>query len=114
MKRAGQLILFRFPRTDGGTGKLRPALLIGRLPGKHEDWLLCMASSQLQNCVADFDEIIQPNDSDFANSGLKLPTLIRIGRLAVIDGQKIIGAIGEINPKRLERIKKRLALWLRQ
>jgi len=29
MKRAGQIVLFRFPQTDLAQGKLRPALLIG-------------------------------------------------------------------------------------
>jgi hypothetical protein len=40
MKRAGQIVLFRFPRTDLGEGKLRPALLLGRLPGEYDDWLI--------------------------------------------------------------------------
>ena len=33
MKRAGQIVLFRFPHTDLEEGELRPALLLGRLPG---------------------------------------------------------------------------------
>jgi mRNA interferase MazF len=37
MKRAGQVILFRFPQADLEEGKLRPALLLGRLPGEYED-----------------------------------------------------------------------------
>ena len=44
MKRAGQIVLFRFPRTDLGEGKLRPALLLARLPGEYDDWLICMIS----------------------------------------------------------------------
>jgi len=34
MKRAGQVVLFRFPQTDLQEGKLRPALLLGKLPGE--------------------------------------------------------------------------------
>jgi hypothetical protein len=33
MKQAGQIVVFRFPQTDLEEGKLRPALLLGRLPG---------------------------------------------------------------------------------
>jgi hypothetical protein len=40
MKRAGQIVLSRFPRTDLGEGNLRPALLLGRLPGEYDDWLI--------------------------------------------------------------------------
>ena len=47
MKRAGQIVLFRFPRTDLGEGELRPALLLGILPGEYDDWLICMISSFL-------------------------------------------------------------------
>lgn len=66
MKRAGQIVLFWFPRTGLEEGKLRPALLLGRLPGDYDDWLLCMVSSQVRHRVAGFDEVIQEGDADFA------------------------------------------------
>jgi mRNA interferase MazF len=34
----GQIVLFRFPQTDQQPGKLRPALVIRKLPGRQEDW----------------------------------------------------------------------------
>jgi len=112
MKQAGQVVLFRFPRTNLDEGKLRPALLLGRLPGEYDDWLLCMISSQLRHCVAGFDEVIQGSDPDFAESGLKVSSVIRVGRLAVVEGEIIIGAIGQVAPGRLRGIKNRLAEWL--
>lgn len=112
MKRAGQVILFRFPQTDLEEGKLRPALLLGRLPGEYEGWLICMISSQLHHYVADFDELVQASDADFAESGLKVPSVIRVGRLAVVADETLLGAIGQISRDRLGRIKKRLAEWL--
>lgn len=39
MKQAGQIVLFRFPQTDLGEAKLRPALPLARLPGEYDDWL---------------------------------------------------------------------------
>ncbi|MBA4417504.1 MAG: hypothetical protein C0392_06300 [Syntrophus sp. (in: bacteria)] len=33
MTAEGQIVLFRFPQTDQQSGKLRPALIIRRLPG---------------------------------------------------------------------------------
>lgn len=112
MKRAGQIVLFRFPQTSLEEGKLRPALLLARLPGEYDDWLICMISSQLRHYVADFDELVQTSDADFAESGLKVPSVIRVGRLAVATGELLLGAIGQISSERLERIKKRLAEWL--
>jgi mRNA interferase MazF len=108
----GQIVLFKFPQADQTTGKLRPALVLRRLPGPHNDWLICMISSNLDQNVPDFDEVIIPNDVDFRDSGLKLPSLIRIGRLAVVDGDILIGQLGQIDTRRLLRIKQKLSIWI--
>jgi mRNA interferase MazF len=108
----GQIVLFTFPQTDQITGKLRPALILRRLPGQYNDWLRCMVSSHLDQRVPDFDEIITPNDSDFKESGLKVPSLIRIGRLAVVDGDILLGKLGQVDGQRLRRIVQKLSQWL--
>jgi mRNA interferase MazF len=112
MKQAGQVAVFRFPQTDLEEGKLRPALLLGKLPGEYDDWLICMISSQTRHHLAGFDEIVQESDDDFAESGLKVVSIIRVGRLAVVSGEILIGAIGNIAPERLSRVKKHLSDWL--
>jgi len=112
VKRAGQIVLFKFPQTDLAQGKLRPALLLGKLPSQFDDWLICMISSQLRHYVEGFDEIIKPDENDFGKSGLKVVSVIRVGRLAVVGGETLLGAIGEIDSERLSRIKTRLAKWL--
>lgn len=112
MKIPGQIVLFRFPQVDHIDSKLRPALLMGRLPGPFGDWLICMISSQLRHCVEGFDEIIDEEAADLAVSGLKTASLIRVGRLAVVDENILIGSIRQIGPERLIRIKNQLANWL--
>ena len=108
----GQIILFRFLQTDQTAGKLRPALVLRRLPGQYNDWLICMVSSNLDQKILDFDEIISPDDSDFKESGLKVPSLIRIGRLAVVDGDILLGKLGQVGAQRLFRIKQKLSHWI--
>jgi len=71
-----------------------------------------MISSQTRHYVQGFDEIMQRGDSDFVASGLRAPSVIRVGRLAVVEGEMLLGAIGEIDSERLQRIKTRLADWL--
>ena len=112
MKRSGQIVLFRFPQADLEEGKLRPALLLGKLPGEHGDWLICMISSQVRHYVPEFDEIVREEDLDFATSGLKVASVIRVGRLAVVEADILLGAAGEITTDRLRRIKTRLSQWL--
>ncbi len=112
MKKAGQVVVFRFPQTDLEEGKLRPALLLGKLPGEYDDWLICMITSQTRQYIAGFDEIVQDSDEDFGESGLKVTSVIRAGRLAVVSGEILLGAIGQISTKRLNRVKKHLSDWL--
>jgi mRNA interferase MazF len=112
VRHPGQIVLFRFPQTDLLSGKLRPALLLGKLPGPYDDWLMCMVSSQESQYLPDFDEIIREDDPDFARSGLRVSSVIRCGRLAVVEGAMLVGATGDIGSERLQRIKARLASWL--
>jgi mRNA interferase MazF len=112
MKKSGQIVLFRFPQTDLLEGKFRPSLLISKLPGDYDDWLICMISSQIHHYIAGFDELIRENDLDFAESGLMTLSVIRISRLAVVEGKMLVGAVGQISQERFQRIKNRLADWL--
>jgi mRNA interferase MazF len=71
-----------------------------------------MISSQLNQEIDGFDEVVSPTDADFEDSGLKLATLIRIGRLALVNADVLMGNIGRIGDSRLTRIKQRLSKWI--
>lgn len=109
----GSIVLFKFPQTDHGIGKLRPALIVSKLPGKFDDWLICMISSQLHHCQPGFDEIINFEDNDFIQSGLKMPSVIRLTRLAVVEQNLLLGKLGEIDTERLLRLKTNLCQWIK-
>ncbi len=113
MIRDGQIVLFKFPQTDHTVGKLRPALVIRRLSGVHDDWLICMISSQLSQQIPDFDEVVNDEDMDFKQSGLKTSSVIRISRLAVVNRTVLLGSVGSIGKERLELIKNRLSNWIK-
>lgn len=112
VKKSGQLVLFRFPQTDLLLGKLRPVLLLAPLPSGRNDWLVCMISSQIGQAIAGVDEIIKASDPDFAPSGLKTASMIRLTRLAAVSDSIFFGVIGEISAARLGSLKKRLAQWI--
>ena len=112
VKKAGQLVLFRFPQTDLLPGKFRPALLLAPLPSGHRDWLVCMLSTQIAQAVPGVDEVINASDADFAQSGLKSGSVIRLTRLAVVSDSIFTGSIGQISAARLGGLKKRLAQWI--
>lgn len=108
----GQIVLFQFPQTDLIVGKKRPALLLKSLLNSYEDWLVCMISSKTGQEIVNLDEIISSYDSDFLNTGLKLESVVRVSRLAVVSQKIFLGYIGQVSPERLNRIQKNLASWI--
>jgi mRNA interferase MazF len=77
------------------------------------DWLICGVSTQLQQRVPNFDEVIAPADPDFSETGLKATSIIRLGFLTTVSARSILGVIGAIAPERHQRLLERLARLLR-
>ena len=94
----GDVLLALLPQADGRR-KNRPVVLLRRMPG-FGDLLVCGISTQLQQRVADFDEIIEPSHHDFKASGLKARSLIRLGFLAALPASSFLGTIGSISAER--------------
>lgn len=109
---AGEVALVQFPFAKLSAAQLRPVLLLNRLPGPYDDWLVCMISTTLRQYQSGIDEIIGEQDSDFVSSGLKAPSLLRCTRLMVVEASLLPGAIGSIGPERMKRIRQDLSSWL--
>ena len=108
----GHIALVRFPHTDLNVGKLRPVLHLRKLPGVYNDWLICMISSKLLHHTSEFDEIMRKDDAGFKETGLKVSSVVRCGRLAVVDESVLLGAVGKLSLVRLIAIRQRIARWL--
>ena len=102
----GDVILTPVPQADGVV-KSRPAIFLREMP-PYRDVLVCGVSTQLHREVKGFDEVVQSTDSDFAASGLRTASLIRLGFLAVLPRSAVIGSIGTISSDRHRRLLKRL------
>ena len=103
----GDIALTPLPQANGLT-KPRPAVLLRQMP-PFGDWLVCGVSTQLRQRVPDFDELIEPSDADFAGSGLKSTSVIRLGFLTVLFGTRLLGIIGRVSPQRHRRLLERLS-----
>lgn len=98
----GDIALAPLPQADGQI-KNRPVLLLRRLP-PFGDFLACGISTQLHQCVADFDEVITREDPEFPASGLKAASLIRLGFLAVLPESALLGRIGSLSSARRQQL----------
>lgn len=108
----GNIVLIRFPQADLQAGKLRPALIVAIAPGRHADLLLALISSRMHQAIPQFDEIVDPDDDDYANTGLKTRSVIRLGRLASVEASVVSARLGNVSTSRLRRVRRRLADWL--
>ena len=101
---------FTIQQSDGQR-KNRPAVYLKKIR-PYGDLLVCGISTQLRQEVAGFDEIIGPTEIDFTQSGLSAPSLIRLGYLATVSGNHVLGTIGSITRERHERLLRSLSEYL--
>jgi len=106
----GDVVLTPVPQADGIL-KNRPAIFLREMP-PYRDLLVCGVSTQLHQEVKGFDQIVDQYDSDFAATGLRTTSLIRLGFLAVIPRSAVIGSIGSVSPERHKRLLMRLSDYL--
>ncbi|WP_372973079.1 type II toxin-antitoxin system PemK/MazF family toxin [Marinobacter sp.] len=112
MKQSGQIALMPFPYTNLEQNKKRPVLLLRQLDNAKDDWLVCMISSQLRQAEPKLDWILEPTSEEFLPSGLKVASVFRLSRLAVLDGSLLLGQLGLISDERLRDLRQRTGHWI--
>jgi len=103
-------VLARLPQADGKP-KVRPALVLRQVP-PYGDLLVFGVSSQLHQAVAGFDELMQPEDEDFATSGLRVTSVLRLAYLLTLPRHQVEGTLGSVAAERHRRILQRLSAFL--
>jgi mRNA interferase MazF len=108
--REDDVILTPIPQADGQV-KNRPAVVLRAMP-PFQALLVWGISTQLQQVVQGFDDVIRFADDDFKASGLLADSLIRLGCLAVLPRRTIVGSIGSISAQRHQRLLSNLSAHL--
>ena len=108
----GDIVLVAMPTRKGKTKK-RPALVL-QVMRPFDDVLVCGISSQLQYEVKNFDIILDEDTADFRHTGLKKPSLIRLGYITTIAKSKIPGKIGTVPKSVFKELIERLVIYLEQ
>ena len=98
--RKGSVILIPFPFTDLKGSKIRPAVVLCE---NELDVAICFVTSELR-WKAEYDVSIFPSE----NNGLKVPSLIRVGKIATIDSSLVLGELGELSNAEITKLNKGL------
>ena len=110
MFKIGDIILTPFPFTDLSGNKVRPALVLGVQAGG-DDVTVCFISSMAQNKVHKFDILIGSKDKNFKQTGLKAESIIKVVKIATLDKIVILGKIGDLDTKNLNKVKNILKIY---
>ena len=93
----GDIVLLKFPFTDGKSYKKRPALIINEYDDG--DIIVCRITSQIYETPYDV------NINNWENSGLRLPSVIRVHKLATLEKDLVEVKMGEIANSTKEKIR---------
>ena len=103
----GEIVLARLSQADGGA-KLRPIVLLRKLPGMG-DFLVCGVSSQTQRAVEGFDLVVESGAKGFAQTGLKVTSVIRLNFLATVPTHWMERRLGSLPDGMLGLLQAKLA-----
>lgn len=107
----GDIVLTRFPFTDLTGHSVRPALVVSQ-GSLAEDVVLLGISSVLRQPLADNDVLVDAGHRDFAQTGLKVPSVVRVHKLVTVERSVIIRRLGRLKGELLTEVDKRLRIVL--
>ena len=93
----GTIVLLKFPFTDGMIYKRRPALVLKDF--EDGDLLVCRITSKIYK--SKFDIYLD----DWLKFGLKLPSVIRVHKMATLEKDMIETIMGQIDETVSEKVK---------
>jgi len=94
----GDIVLLKFPFTDGKNYKRRPALIINDF--NDGDIIVCRITSQIYE--SPFDVYL----NNWEKIGLKLPSVISVHKLATLQNDLVEATLGKIDDPTKARIIK--------
>lgn len=98
----GDVVLVRFPFSDLHATTVRPAVVIGRVRG--DDLLLAFVTSRDASFNSPSEVALDPGDSEFARTGLRVPSRIRLDRIMTLERSLVFRRLGTTGERTRARI----------
>jgi mRNA-degrading endonuclease toxin of MazEF toxin-antitoxin module len=94
-----KIVLVPFPFDDLSSQKVRPALCLTDEIQPYGHVVVAFITSQISAAPSLTDLVIEASDADFANTGLKVSSTIRLHRLMTVTNSIIRRQLGELSAK---------------
>ncbi len=94
----GKVVLVPFPFDGLSATKVRPAVCLTEAIGAHRHIVLAFITSRVPSDLLDSDLILNATDADFALTGLRVTSTLRLHRLMTTTATLIRRELGELSP----------------
>ncbi len=102
------IVLTPFPFDDLRGSKVRPAVCLTEPIGPHRHVVVAFISSRIPPEMFETDLLIDSERPDFAATGLKVTSTIRLHRLMSISGSAILRELGHIPDDMVREVRSAL------
>lgn len=103
-----KIVLVPFPFDDLTATKVRPAVCLTDEIKPHDHIVLAFITSRVSANAEATDLVIDKSDTDFATTGLKVSSTIRLHRLMTVAKSIIRRELGELSTSQKTKIENRL------
>ena len=104
----GKVVLVPFPFDDLSATKVRPAVCLTEEAGSHCHLVLAYVTSAPPAETLPSDLALAPQDPDFAATGLRAPSTLRLHRMMTVASSLVLRELGELSPRLLDDVADRL------
>jgi mRNA interferase MazF len=104
----GKVVLVPFPFDDWSAMKTRPAVCLTEPIGPHRHVVLAFITSQVPAQSLDSDLVLDPASPDFAFTGLRNLSALRLHRIMTVTTSIIQRELGEFTPRLQSEVDQRL------
>lgn len=104
----GKIVLVPFPFDDLSAAKVRPAVCLTEPVGWHRHVILAFITSRIPGDLTDTDIVLDANAPDFAMTGLRVSSTLRLHRLMTVTTAVIVRELGVLPPGTLDDVSAKL------
>ena len=104
----GKVVLVPFPFDDLSTVKLRPAVCLTDPIGPHRHVVLAFITRRMPTDLLESDVVLDSSRTDFAITGLRVASTLRLHRLMTVTTALIRRELGELSPRMEDEVTGKL------
>ena len=103
-----KVVLVPFPFDDLSGQKVRPAVCLTNAVGAHRHVVLAFITSTVPTTLEPSDILLTPGTPDFAPTGLRVRSTLRLHRMVTVSAMVIRRQMGMLTPATQAQVQQRL------